>query len=79
MGYQGLMVNFFKLNDSSRNSDIGRVGIVSRVEDSELRRAFEALRSGVKKVHILDCCIKHTLLLELFTNEGVGTELVVDS
>ena len=54
-------------------------GVINGGMIPKLQCAFEALRSGVEKVHILDGCIKHALLLELFTNEGVGTELVVDS
>jgi len=35
--------------------------------------ALNALRSGVGKVHIIDGRIEHALLLEIFTDEGVGT------
>lgn len=38
--------------------------------------ATEALRSGVKSVHIIDGRVEHALLLELFTDQGVGTLLV---
>ena len=34
---------------------------------------LQALRGGVSQVHILDGRIKHALLLELFTDSGVGT------
>ena len=40
--------------------------------------ALDAIRSGVEKVHILDGCLKHSILLELFTDLGVGTQLVLD-
>lgn len=33
----------------------------------------EALNKGVKRVHILDGKIQHSLLLEIFTDEGIGT------
>jgi acetylglutamate kinase len=42
----------------------------------KIRSAFKALDSGVKKVHMIDGRVKHSLLLEIFTDEGVGTELV---
>ncbi len=35
-----------------------------------------ALEAGVGKIHIIDSSIKHSLLLELFTDQGVGTEIV---
>ncbi len=35
-----------------------------------------ALDRGVKKIHIIDGRIKHSLLLEIFTDKGVGTEIV---
>jgi acetylglutamate kinase len=38
--------------------------------------AAEALKGGVKKVHILDGRVKHSLLLEIFTDKGIGTEIV---
>ena len=36
-----------------------------------------ALQGGVKKAHIIDGRIKHSLLLEIFTDEGIGTEIVL--
>lgn len=35
-----------------------------------------AIRGGVKKAHILDASIPHALLLEMFTDTGIGTEIV---
>lgn len=37
-----------------------------------------ALDAGVKKAHIIDGRIPHALLLELFTDEGIGTQVVAD-
>ncbi|MEI6890787.1 MAG: acetylglutamate kinase [Pontiella sp.] len=34
-----------------------------------------AVKSGIKKAHIIDAAMPHSLLLELFTSEGVGTEI----
>lgn len=39
--------------------------------------AFEALNEGVQKVHIIDGTVKRALILELFTDSGIGTEIVV--
>jgi acetylglutamate kinase len=38
--------------------------------------AFDTLDSGVNKVHIIDGRVKHSLLLEIFTDEGVGTQMI---
>jgi acetylglutamate kinase len=38
--------------------------------------AFDTLDAGVNKVHIIDGRIKHSLLLEIFTDEGIGTQMV---
>ncbi len=37
---------------------------------------LKALKYGVKKAHIIDGRVHHSLLLEIFTNQGVGTEIV---
>src|SRR5574341_22642 len=38
---------------------------------------FKALDAGCAKVHIIDGRVPHSLLLEIFTNEGVGTEITL--
>jgi acetylglutamate kinase len=35
-----------------------------------------AVRAGVNKAHIIDGRIPHSVLLEFFTDEGVGTQIV---
>ncbi|HDJ27900.1 MAG TPA: acetylglutamate kinase [Proteobacteria bacterium] len=37
---------------------------------------LDAMRGGVKKTHILDGRLAHCLLLEIFTEKGVGTEIL---
>ena len=44
----------------------------------KLSNCTAAIRNGVNKVHILDGRIPHCLLLEIFTNNGVGTAIVND-
>lgn len=48
-----------------------RGGMIPKVE-----ACVHALRSGVKKTHIIDAKIPHALLLEIFTKQGIGTEIV---
>lgn len=38
--------------------------------------AVKAIKAGIKKTHIIDASMPHSLLLELFTEKGVGTEIV---
>jgi acetylglutamate kinase len=42
----------------------------------KIQSAFQAIHAGVGKVHIIDGRVKHSLLLEIFTDEGIGTELL---
>lgn len=45
----------------------------------KLNNCTNAIREGVNKVHILDGRIPHCLLLEIFTNKGVGTMFMSDN
>jgi len=47
-------------------------GMLPKVE-----ACLDALRAGVKKTHIIDGRLKHSLLLEIYTDVGVGTEIVL--
>lgn len=42
----------------------------------KVKSALKALQAGVKKVHIIDGRCPHSILLEVFTEEGIGTEIV---
>ena len=44
----------------------------------KVKAAVKAIQKGVKKAHIIDAKIPHALLLEIFTNEGIGTEIVAE-
>ncbi len=44
----------------------------------KLHNCTEAIREGVGRVHILDGRIAHCLLLEIFTNQGIGTAIIRD-
>ena len=45
-------------------------GMLPKIESCE-----DAIRCGVKKVHLVDGRMAHSLLLEIFTRQGVGTEI----
>lgn len=42
----------------------------------KLKNCVDAVRSGVSRVHILDGRMEHCLLLEFFTNRGIGTAII---
>ena len=44
----------------------------------KLQNCIQAIESGVSRVHILDGRIEHCLLLEFFTNKGIGTAIIGD-
>jgi len=56
--------------------DLIESGVIGAGMVPKLRSAFNALESGVRKVHMIDGRVKHSLLLEIFTDEGVGTQIV---
>jgi acetylglutamate kinase len=44
----------------------------------KVRCCSEAVSQGVRKAHIIDGKVEHSVLLEVFTDEGVGTEIYAD-
>ena len=42
------------------------------------RACVDAVSKGVKKSHIIDAGLPHALLLEIFTDKGIGTEIIKD-
>ncbi len=64
-----------------------RVGSVRKLKESgivgggmlpKLDSCVEAIQAGVGKVHLIDGRMPHSLLLEIFTKKGVGTEIIAD-
>ena len=49
-------------------------GMIPKVE-----ACLETLERGVQKIHIIDGRLRHSLLLEIYTSKGVGTEIVRES
>jgi acetylglutamate kinase len=64
-----------------RVADVGTLierGVISGGMLPKVLSAVEALNAGVRKVHMVDGRMSHSLLLEIFTDKGVGTEIVQD-
>ena len=51
-------------------------GVISGGMIPKVEACLHALKSGVHKTHIIDGTLSHALLLEIFTPQGVGTEIV---
>jgi acetylglutamate kinase len=51
-------------------------GTISGGMIPKIRSAVDALNAGVRKVHFVDGRLPHALLLEIFTDGGIGTEVV---
>jgi acetylglutamate kinase len=54
-----------------READVITGGMIPKVEC-----ALSALAGGVGKVHVLDGRVQHAILLEIFTDHGIGTEIL---
>ena len=54
-----------------------KAGTVSGGMLPKTKSCFDALEAGCAKVHIIDGRIPHALLLEIFTKEGIGTEITL--
>jgi acetylglutamate kinase len=51
-------------------------GVISGGMLPKIKSCMEALNAGVRKVHLIDGRMQHSLLLEMFTDEGVGTQII---
>jgi acetylglutamate kinase len=60
----------------SEVEDLIKRGVISGGMLPKIGGAIKALRAGVRKTHIIDAGLPHSLLLEMFTDKGVGTEIV---
>ena len=56
-------------------STLKKEGVISGGMLPKVESCADAIKSGVKKVHLVDGRMAHSLLLEIFTREGVGTEI----
>ncbi len=53
-------------------------GTISAGMIPKIEGCLDTLEQGVKKIHIIDGRLRHSLLLEIYTTSGVGTELIRD-
>src|SRR5687768_7292876 len=61
----------------AQTDDMVKTGVISSGMLPKVEACVTALRGGVNKAHIIDGRIPHALLLEIYTDAGVGTEIVL--
>jgi acetylglutamate kinase len=54
-----------------------RSGVIDKGMIPKVDSAIEAVKAGVRKVAFIDGRLQHSVLLEIFTDKGVGTEVVL--
>ena len=60
----------------SQVDDLKKKGVVDKGMRPKVQSAIRALEEGVQRVHFIDGRLAHSLLLEIFTDHGIGTEIV---
>ncbi|MCX6945447.1 MAG: hypothetical protein NT173_11950 [Opitutales bacterium] len=61
---------------TSQVDDLKKRGVIDKGMRPKVLSAMRALQEGVQRVHFIDGRLPHSLLLEIFTNRGIGTEIV---
>ena len=56
--------------------ELKQKGIIDKGMRPKVASAVRALQEGVQRVHFIDGRLPHSLLLEIFTDQGIGTEIV---
>ena len=70
--------SFISRLSAGQAEDLINSGVIGGGMLPKLNNCTAAIRNGVNRVHILDGRVPHCLLLEIFTNEGVGTAIYSD-
>lgn len=62
----------------SEVENLKKIGIIGGGMLPKVDSGVEAIKSGVRRVHFIDGYMPHSLLLEIFTDKGIGTEIVTE-
>jgi len=60
----------------SQVDGLKKTGVIDKGMRPKVASAVRALEEGVQRVHFIDGRLPHSLLLEIFTDKGIGTEIV---
>jgi acetylglutamate kinase len=61
---------------TSQVEELKKSGVIDKGMRPKVASAVRALQEGVQRVHFIDGRLAHSLLLEIFTDRGIGTEIV---
>jgi len=62
--------------DETQIKEMIKTGIITDAMFPKVEACLTAIDGGVKKAHIIDGRIEHSLLLEIYTDKGVGTQII---
>jgi len=67
------------VNTMTNSEALGMIdqGVIEGGMFPKVKCCLKALREGVQKAHVVDGRLKHAILLEMFTDKGIGTEMVL--
>lgn len=68
--------SFLSTLSEAEAKDLIKGNVIQQGMIPKVKACFDALDKGVKKSHIIDARTPHGLLLEIFTDQGVGTEII---
>jgi acetylglutamate kinase len=77
---EGVIDEKNRLINTMNNQEVTEMiqaGIISGGMFPKVKCCMKALKGGVSKAHIIDGRLKHAVLLEIFTDMGIGTEIVL--
>ncbi len=69
----GSLISTLKI---SQVDDLKKKGVIDKGMRPKVLSAVRALQEGVQRVHFIDGRLPHSLLMEIFTDTGIGTEIV---
>jgi acetylglutamate kinase len=64
--------------DAAGCHDLITRGIIDEGMIPKIEACLDSLRAGVRKTHVIDGRLRHSLLLEIYTDRGVGTEIALE-
>ena len=65
--------NLISVADRALMENLVKANVISKGMIPKVNSALDAVENGVPRAHIIDGRVMHSLLLELFTDEGIGT------
>ncbi len=57
-------------------AELIKKGVIQKGMIPKVQSCIEVLHGGVRKAHIIDARLRHALLLEIFTDKGIGTQII---